>query len=226
MPAQVQGDHKCRPYKCLANTRQPPGFTLVETLVAMMLVGIFSLALYGFYRLHVRVLKVEETRLNLRDSSRLALDFMVRELHMAGARPVRPSACDGFERLTAAEAQRVTMQYDFRGNSASAPSDGCPDDPSERIAYEYDGDEQMLKRATGAGSLQPFISDVPPDGFTLRYFDRFGAELTSPLSSAQRAAVRGMKIDILTRVTHPDPAQTEPLEAKFSSTVAFVNPPN
>ncbi len=209
-----------------SSIRQLHGFTLVETLVAVLLVGLFSLALYGFYRVQIRVLKVEEIRLNLRDNSRLALDFLVRELHQAGARPVRPSACDGFERLTVAEAQRVSMQYDFRGNSSSAPADGCPDDPSERVTYDYDSTNHLLRRATSGGSPQPFISDVPSDGFTLQYFDRFGAELTPPLSSAQRTAVYGMKVNMLTRVMHPDPAQTEPLEAEFSSTVAFINPPN
>jgi prepilin-type N-terminal cleavage/methylation domain-containing protein len=210
----------------LPRLRHFQGFTLVETLVAMLLVGIFSLALYGFSRVQIRVLKVEEIRLNLRDNSRLALDFLVRELHQAGARPVRPSACDGFERLTIAEAQRVSMQYDFRGNSSSAPADGCPDDPSERITYDYDSTNHLLRRATSGGSPQPFINNVPSDGFALRYFDRSGVELTPSLSATQRAAVHSMKVTMLTRVTHPDPAQAEPLEAEFSSTVAFVNPPN
>ena len=55
------------------------GFTLVEILVTLGLAGIFCLALYGFYQLHLGVLRAEETRLNLRESSRLAIDFLVRE---------------------------------------------------------------------------------------------------------------------------------------------------
>src|SRR3989441_7238191 len=154
--------------------RVPCGLALIELVVALGIAGMFYTALYGFYRLHAGVLKAEEVRINVQETSRLALDFLVRELHLAGARPVRGGPCDGFERLTVAEEQTVTMQYDFRGDSASAPPDGCPDDPSELITYTYDSAGQGIKRATSGGAPQPFISDVPADGFLLRYFDRDG----------------------------------------------------
>jgi prepilin-type N-terminal cleavage/methylation domain-containing protein len=202
-----------------------PGFTLIEILVTLGLAGIFCLALYGFYQLHLGVLRAEEVRLNLRESSRLAIDFLVRELHLAGARPVRGGACEGFERLTEAELQRVSMQYDFRGNTASAPADGCPDDPTERITYSYDSTEQALKRATSGGSPQPFINDIPPAGFTLHYFNQLGEELASPLTAQARAAVQSITILIMTRKASPDPAATEPLESQFSTTVFLSNPP-
>jgi prepilin-type N-terminal cleavage/methylation domain-containing protein len=176
-----------------------PGFTLIEILVTLGLAGIFCLALYGFYQLHLGVLRAEEVRLNLRESGRLAIDFLVRELHLAGARPVRGSACEGFERLTEAELQRVSMQYDFRGNTASAPADGCPDDPTARITYIYDSTEQALKRATSGGSAQPFINDIPPAGFALHYFNQQGEELAAPLTAQARAAVQSITILIVTR---------------------------
>ncbi|MBI3301925.1 MAG: hypothetical protein HYZ72_07595 [Deltaproteobacteria bacterium] len=198
---------------------------MVEVLVALGLAGIFYTALYGFYQLHVSVLKAEEVRINTRESSRLALDFLVRELHLAGARPVRGGPCDGFERLTVAEEQRVTMQYDFRGNSTSAPPDGCPDDPGELITYTYDGTEQVLKRATGGGAPQPFISGVPADGFRLRYFDRDSNELAPALSGAERAAVRSIVATVRTSKAHPDPRETTLITSELSSTIFLPNPP-
>jgi hypothetical protein len=199
--------------------------SVVEVLVTMGVSSIFCVALYGFYWLHLRVLKAEEIRLNLRESSRLAVDFLVRELHLAGARPVRGGPCEGFERLTEAEEQRITLQYDFRGDSSSAPPDGCPDDPSERITYLYDSDAQVLRRATSGGAAQPFIDDVPPDGFTLRYFDRAGNELEPPLTTPQeRAAVQSVRVQIATRAAAPDPTQLEPVTSEFSSTIYLMNP--
>ena len=199
---------------------------MVEVLVTMGIMGIFCTALYGFYWLHLKVLKAEEIRLGLRESSRLTVDFIVRELHLAGARPVRGGPCAGFERLTAAESQRITMQYDFRGNSSSAPPDSCPDDPSERITYLYDEDEQVLRRATSGGAPQPFINDIPPAGFSLQYFDRDGNELSPPLATPEeRAEVRSVRITVMTRKAHPDPMHTAPLESEFSSFVFFINPP-
>src|SRR5262245_50304543 len=153
-----------RVFHPLLNWQSQDGLTLVEVMVALGLAGIFCTALYGFYFLHLRVLKAEESRIDVREGSRLAIDFMVRELHLAGARPVRGGSCEGFERLTVAEEQRVTMQYDFRGNTSSAPPDGCPDDPSEQITYSYDSAGRVLRRATSGGALQPFINDIPPDG--------------------------------------------------------------
>ena len=203
----------------------PCGLALIELVVALGIAGMFYTALYGFYRLHAGVLKAEEVRINVQENSRLALDFLVRELHLAGARPVRGGPCDGFERLTVAEEQTVTMQYDFRGNSASAPPDGCPDDPSELITYTYDRAGQGIKRATSGGAPQPFISDVPADGFLLRYFDRDGNELAPALSSPQRAAVHSIVVTVRTSQPHPDPRVTDPISSELSSTVFLPNPP-
>lgn len=198
----------------------------MEILVTLGITGVFCTALCGFYWLHVKVLKAEEVRQNLREGSRLAVDFIVRELHFAGARPIRGGACEGFERLTEAEEQRITMQYDFRGDTSSAPPDSCPDDPSERITYAYDSSGRVLRRATGGGTPQPFINDIPPGGFVLSYFDRDGNEMPTPLATPEeRAAVRSVRIVVVTQKASPDPIQTEPIESAFSSTVFLLNPP-
>ena len=202
------------------------GWTLLETLVALGVASFFLLALYGFYRFNLQTLSVETARLSVRESSRLALDFLVRELRMAGARPVRDGACDGFERLLLAEAQAISLQYDFRGNRSGMPPDGCPDDPSERVRYTYDAQAQMLRRATGRGSAQPFIGNIPADGFLLSYFDRDGAQLLPPLDPAERAAVFLIDLVIRTARPHPDPQVDEPVTASLGSAIFLSNPPN
>jgi hypothetical protein len=183
------------------------------------------MALYGFYSLHTGVLKAEEVRINIQESSRLALDFIVRELRFAGARPVCDGPCDGFERLLVAEEQTVTMQYDFRGNTSGTPPDGCPDDPSELITYTYESAGQVIKRATGGGAPQPFISDVPPEGFLLQYFDRDGNEISPPLDGLERAAVHSIVVTVQTNRPHPHPRVTEPITSELSSLVFLPNPP-
>jgi hypothetical protein len=201
------------------------GLTVVELVVAVGIAGLFFTALYGFYRLHSRVLQAEEVRLNVRESSRLAVDFLVRELHLAGARPARGGPCDGFERLTVAEEQTVTMQHDFRGDSPGAPPDGCPDDPGELITYTYDSAGQVIKRATGGGAPQPFITDVPADGFLLRYFDRDSNELAPALNGPERAAVRAVVVTVRVSAPHPDPRMVDLVTSELSSTVFLPNPP-
>jgi len=200
------------------------GLTVLELVVAMGVAGLFYGVLYNFYLLHARALKVQEVKLDLQESSRLAIDFLVRELHFSGARPVQGGTCAGFERLTNAESQRITLQYDYRGNSPGSAPDGCPDDPNERVAYLYEPDTQLIKRSSGGGAPQPFIGDVPPSGFLLRYFDRDGTDLGSSLNADQRAAVRSIVVTVRTSKRHPDPQVTEPLTSEHTSTVFLPNP--
>ena len=205
----------------------PSGVTLLELLVALSLTGIFSLALYGFLFLHRNVLAAEEIRISVRENSRLALDFITRELRQAGARPVSSGPCVSFQRLTAAQAQRVTMQYDFRSDRSGRPPDGCPDDPSERVVYMYSEDSQAILRATGRrGRPQPFINDVPPDGFLLRYFDRNRSQLTPPLDASERAAVHAIEVTVRTSRSHPNPLSVEPISTELRSLVFLPNPPS
>jgi len=200
------------------------GLTVLELIVAMGIAGLFYGVLYNFYLLHVRALKVQEIKLDLQESSRLAIDFLVRELHFAGARPVQGGPCAGFERLTNAESQRITLQYDYRGNSSGSTPDGCPDDPNERVSYLYEPDTQLIKRASGGGAPQPFIGDVPADGFLLHYFDRNGTDLGSSLNADQRAAVQSIVVIVRTSKRHPDPRVTDLLTSEHTSTVFLPNP--
>lgn len=203
------------------------GVTLVELLVALSITGVFSLALYGFLFLHRNVLAAEEIRISVRENSRLALDFMTRELRQAGARPVSTGGCISFQRLTVADAQQVTMQYDFRGDLSGLPPDGCPDDPSERVVYVYGEDTRAILRATGRlGRPQPFINDVPPGGFTLWYFDRNRSPLTPPLEAPERAAVHAIEVSVQTSRPHPNPLIVAPISTTLRSLVFLPNPPS
>jgi len=210
--------------KCFARSTSR-GFSALELIVVMGVAGIFSGVLYSFYHFHTYALKGQEIAVGLREGSRLALDFLVREIPLAGARPVRGSPCEGFERLTEAADQRLVFQYDYRASSAGSPPDGCPDDPNERIVYTYDSSTQVLKRGTGGGPPQPFINDVPPDGFLIRYFDREGTDLGAPLTATQREAVTSVVVTVRTSKPHPNPTVTTPLTSELRSTIFLPNPP-
>jgi hypothetical protein len=191
----------------------------------MGLAGVFYLALYGFYRFHAKALRVQEVTLDVHEGSRLALDFIERELRFAGARPLADGPCAGFERLTVADRQQVVMQYDFRGSTTGTPPDGCPDDPNERIVYLYDATSHVLKRGTGGGPPQPFVNNIAPDGFLLRYFDRNGAEFIPALEATQRAAVQQIVVTVRTSKPHPDPSVSLAITSELSTTIFLPNPP-
>ncbi len=194
-------------------------------MVVLGVAGIFSLVLYSFYHFHTYALKAQDIAVGLREGSRLALDFLVREIPLAGARPMRGGPCDGFERLTEAAAQHLVLQYDYRATRAGSSPDGCPDDPNERVVYTYDRDAQVLRRGTGGGSPQPLINDVPPDGFLFQYFDQEGSDLGAPLTAAQREAVASLVVTVRTSKPHPNPTVPTPLTSELRSTIFLPNPP-
>lgn len=185
------------------------GFTLAELLVVTLLLSLLLGALYSFYRSQLFTLRAQEVKLNVKENADVALDLMVRELRMAGARPTVPTAyppvgctvpaastasnctqppapstqpCptgSGFERLTVADQKTITFRYDFQGNTSGSAPDGCPDDSNEVITYSYDATDKEIERATGGGSPTPLISDVPSDGLEFKYYAVDGTALTS-----------------------------------------------
>jgi hypothetical protein len=58
----------------------------------------------------------------------------------------------------------------------------------------------------------------------MRYFDRDGTDLGSPLNADQRAAVRSIVVTVRTSKRHPDPQITEPLTSEHTSTIFLPNP--
>lgn len=182
------------------------GFSLVELIVS---VGIFTgllLAFYSFYRNQAFSLLRQHVEVNTKESAEIGLDFMLREIRMAGARPVpetyppggcttRPAitatpaagcpgqnAVAGFPWITSASATAITFQYDYRGDTIPTyPTppipDGCPDDANELVTYNYDAANQRITRAVDGGAALTMVDNVPAGGFQLRYFSSTDTEL-------------------------------------------------
>lgn len=230
------------------------GFTLAELLVVTLLLSLLLGALYSFYRSQLFTLRAQEVKLNVKENADVALDLMVRELRMAGARPTAPAAlpdqCDelaapttsnctqppapstqpcptgsGFERITVANQQTITIQYDFRGTTSGSAPDGCPDDSNELITYSYDATDKEIERTTGGGDPMPLISDVPSDGLEFKYYAVDGTALTSlPLSFCNRASVGRIEIKVKVSSTNPNPQISTPIELELISNVFLPNP--
>ena len=64
--------------------RNNRGFTLIELLVTMVIVGLMMTAVYAVYVANVRAVSVEADRVEIQQDQRIAIDFLVRELRMAG----------------------------------------------------------------------------------------------------------------------------------------------
>jgi hypothetical protein len=219
--------------------RSAAGFTLIEALVVGVMFSLLMAALYSFYRAQVFALRTEETKLNVKETSDTGLEFIVRELRMAGARPapypagcsvaaVTTIPCTGFADLTQARTNQLTLQFDHRGNTSGSSADGCPDDAGERITYRYDAVDDAIKRDASDGLGEQIVARAIPDGgLTFRYFTAAGAELvpgTSGLTQDERLTVDRIVVSVTASESNPDPRVGGSLQSSKSSTVYLRSP--
>lgn len=159
------------------------GFSLIETLVAMALLGLVlaatgSLLLAGHAAYAVGTARAEATQ-----SARVALERMGSELRQAGYDPQGTR----FEPILVAEPARVTLQRDLNEN-------GIIDSTRERITYLLRG--TVLRRDAGGGA-QPLAEGV--SGLWLTYYDRADMPTTDP---SQVVSV-GIRIEVSRSTAFP-----------------------
>jgi hypothetical protein len=163
---------------------------MVEMLTSMVFIAWLSAMSYAFTRTALVNARAQETRRGMEQAAVLAVDVLLRELRMAGF----SAAGEVLPAVQAATPERVEVAADFNG-------DGDIDDANERIMYAYDGSKRSVMRATGGGSPQPFVPDVPPGGFFLRYSTKDGSALPTDadgLDANERAMIAavGLRLQI------------------------------
>ncbi|MBW2367804.1 MAG: prepilin-type N-terminal cleavage/methylation domain-containing protein, partial [Deltaproteobacteria bacterium] len=77
-----------------AYRRKDTGFTLVEILITVAVLGIMSSAVFGFFHSQQQVYLREDERMERDQNVRTALEMMTRELKMAGYQAVDPWVLD------------------------------------------------------------------------------------------------------------------------------------
>jgi len=172
---------------------KPNGFTLIETIVAMLMLSITMAAFYSVYRMQTRSLKGQENRLEAQQTARSALDFMVRELRNARYNPEveenGDSCGDGVADkpgIVTATATTIHFSYDANG-------DGDCADTGENVKYSFAGSD-VTRTADGSAEV---LTDGNATGLTLAYFAQDGTPLTTfPLSEAARDSIQRVSISV------------------------------
>ena len=213
------------------------GFSQLELLVTAATTSILFSGLYSFYRSQVFTVRTEQAVVNLKEEVDVGVDFLVKELRVAGARPAswpevtgcgtftKPDECASFERITEAGPDRITVQYDYRGAAETDPPDGCPSEANERIRYFLSGDQ--LRRQTN-GDTGTVVNEVPTGGFRLTYFDGDGNLMdadpdTGLLNDADRRRVAAIRILVSAADDHPSPDVSLPLSFSRTTRVFLRN---
>jgi len=144
-------------------TANPSGFTLVEMLVSLLIISIISCAAYSIFTSLNRSYTTQNVASAVQQRMRAAIDYMIRDIRIAGLDPLR---IGGFGVVSATPAA-------FRF-TADKNMDGDANDAAEEVIYSVAGGNLQLTDDQGTEILSRYVNN---SSFT--YFDKDGVVTTN-----------------------------------------------
>jgi len=195
------------------------GFTLVELLVSMVIVGVVMAGVYSAYYTQQKSYQVQEQVAGMQQNLRAAMSLMEREIRMAGYDPTGNANAG----IITAGANTISFSQDITGGESDGKDndgdgsvdeadedqygDGDTNDSNETITYSlYDSSVDAdttaddLGRQTGAGSRQLVAENITALSFF--YLDENEQPLSSPVDTSK---VRWVVISMAARTARSDP---------------------
>ena len=111
------------------------GFTMVELLVVMAIVGVVMAGIYQVYYAQQKSYLVQEQVAAMQQNLRAAMYYMERDVRMAGCDPNKSSGAA----ITTANASSISFTMDINDNSNTGNPDGDVNDTNENISYGLSG---------------------------------------------------------------------------------------
>jgi len=181
----------------------PNGFTLIEIMIVLAISGIAMGAIYGVFISSSRSYRTQEGVVDAQQRARVGLDFMVRDIRMAGFDPQKGEGRTNLEKdplepltgvgIKEATATKIRFTTDMDMN-------GVIDNPNnmERLTYTWNNGtntlSQILYEGTGSASTRTLVDMVSAMTFT--YLDANGALIIAPVPAANLADIRSVTISI------------------------------
>jgi type IV pilus assembly protein PilW len=185
------------------------GFSLVELLLAISIGLIVLLSSYTLFTIQSRHFNIQEYKAEMLQNARAGLNFMMREILIAGYNPAGSLAsCTGINNatntpcvgITSAAADTLSFSSDLNGNG-NLTADGT--NPNENITFDVytSGGKSSLGR-TSNGSKQPVVENITALSFV--YLD------ASDTITNNLALVQKIRVSITAQSAKPDVNQTYP----------------
>lgn len=143
------------------------GFSLIELMIAMAMVGILSAAMYMTFETQVRGQVSQDVSLQMTQSLRAAMEIMASDIRMAGCDPTEAANAQ----IVTAEDDNLILSMDIGGGPQGQP-DGDINDANEIVRYTINGNGNLGRALGMAGPLEPLHSiDLACDVLDFVYLD-------------------------------------------------------
>jgi len=139
------------------------GFTLVEMLVTLLIISIISGAAYSMFASLNRSYTTQSVASAVQQRVRAALDYMIRDIRMAGLDPLRTGG------IGVVSATPTAFRF-----TADKNMDGDTNDAAEDVTYSVAGGNLQLIDDQGTDILSQYVTN---SSFT--YFDEDGVVTTN-----------------------------------------------
>jgi type IV pilus assembly protein PilW len=139
-------------------TRCQRGFSLTELLIAMVLTGVVSTAVYSTYRSQQQAYVKSSDACLVQQNLRAAMYHLERAVRMAGFNPTGKPMDVGFSGVATATQGQVTLAYD------DDESGVCETD--ETYVFQRNATVNTLDMTQGGGTAQTLAEDITALSFT------------------------------------------------------------
>lgn len=173
------------------------GFTLIEIMVSMVISSLVVAGIYGVYTIQQRSYTTQEKVTEIQQRLRSAVDFISRDIRMAGYSTDTPPSCSISNNLMLLKVlpDKFSFQY-------------CEQGIRNTITYQLEDGGKLRRTLMIQGSTMPLPRDIADgiDGIEFQYLQGDAETVTTTAS-----AIRVVRLSILARSTYPDPNYTDRL---------------
>lgn len=183
-----------------ANFTGSSGFTLIETLMVIAILSVLFGTIYSTFSLFNRAYTSENVKAGVQQRTRLGMEFMIRDIRLAGLNP-QGSAAAG---INTAEAARIIFSADLN-------YDGDVDagDPLENVTYQLVGSDLIQINHLGPETLLENVT-----GLTFTYLD---------IDDAVTADLDAIRTVLVTLTTESPAGQDGMMSRTYTSRVRCRN---
>jgi prepilin-type N-terminal cleavage/methylation domain-containing protein len=193
--------------------RDEPGFSLVEFLIASVILLIVSVSVFGVLTNVQRSSSYQTEVQAVLDNTRIAMETVTRILRQAGNDPKNL----GIQGITIASASQVQIRADLTGSAGgdTGDPDGDTADSGENVTINYNAGARSIELTPNGGSTQTIATDI--SAFSMQYFDAAGA------ATNVGADVRRIRVSLSGASALPDPQTGQTFSQQMVCDVQIAN---